>query len=485
MEGNLDHIQTFGDLIFRSKAAFQGTLEGSIKEFHERYGPVVRYSPRELSFSSSAAWKDIYGFHEHALPKDPVTYGLVQISRDGSHSIFTADGEQHPRVRKLLSYAFSERALRDQEPFVKQYVDLLIQRLHERAASPDPKVDLVEWYNFTTFDIVGDLAIAQSFGCLRYGKYHEWVHAFWKMIKLGTFVRTMALLTHSAFPQLLRALAPRALKEARRRNMGFVGSKTEQRLSEGIRGERRDFISYVLKSNLEQAQKKNGITLSNSEIEANINFLLMAGTETTATALSGTTYYLLTNHEALRRATEEVRNAFKCEEDLTFVTAAERLPYVQACLEEGLRLYPPGPVGGPRRTPKGTKTVIAGHVVPGDVTVGVHGWAASHSPENFHQASKFIPERWLLPPEDSSSSSPFGADRHAASQPFSLGPRSCLGKPFAWNEMRVMLARVLWSFDLELSPESDGWEKQKVYTLWDKGPLIVKLRASQPKWAEK
>jgi len=244
----------------------------------------------------------------------------------------------------------------------------------------------------------------------------------------------------------------------------------------------------VLKSNLEQAQKVGGVTLSDGEIEANINFLLLAGTETTATALSGTTYYLLKNREALRRATEEVRNAFKREEDITFVTAADRLPYVQACLAEGLRIYPPGPIGAPRRTPKGTITMIAGHAVPGDVTVGVHAWSASHSPENFHQASEFIPERWLLSPEgsssSSSSSSPFRADRHAASQPFSYGPRNCLGKPFAYNEMRMILARVLWNFDLRLSPESDGWEKQKVYTLWDKGQLMVRLNARQPISAE-
>jgi cytochrome P450 len=473
---------------FRFKAGVQGTLEESIKEFHERYGPVVRYSPSELSFTSPAAWKDIYGFHEHALPKDPSFYGLIHLSRDRSHSIFTADKEQHPRVRKSLSSAFSERALRDQEPFVKMYVDLLIQRLGELAAGPTPKVDLVEWYNFTTFDIIGDLAIAQSFDCLRGSKYHEWVHGFWNTIKLGAFVRAMAMSTHSAFPQLLRALAPRSLKDARRRHLEFVGSRTEQRLSEGIRREKPDFISYVLKSNLEQAQKVGGVTLSDGEIEANINFLLLAGTETTATALSGTTYYLLKNREALRRATEEVRNAFKREEDITFVTAADRLPYVQACLAEGLRIYPPGPIGAPRRTPKGTITMIAGHAVPGDVTVGVHAWSASHSPENFHQASEFIPERWLLSPEgsssSSSSSSPFRADRHAASQPFSYGPRNCLGKPFAYNEMRMILARVLWNFDLRLSPESDGWEKQKVYTLWDKGQLMVRLNARQPISAE-
>lgn len=452
---------------FRFIASVQGKLEESIKEFHELYGPVVRYSPNELSFTSPEAWKHIYGFGEHALPKDPSFYGLIHLSRDRSHSIFTADGEQHPRVRKALSYAFSERALREQEPFVKIYVDLLIQRLSELAAGPTRKADLVEWYNFTTFDIIGDLAIGQSFNCLRSSKYHEWVDGFWSTIKLGAIVRAMAMSTHSAFPQLLRLLAPKSLKNARRRHLEYVGRCTEERLSEGILREKPDFISYVLKSNLEQKQ----MALSSGEVEANTNFLLLAGTETTATALSGTTYYLLKDRNALRKVTEEVRNAFQREDDITFVTAADRLPYMQACLTEGLRIYPPGPLAPPRRTPKGTVTMIAGHSVPGDVTVGVHAWSASHSPKNFHRASEFIPERWLV----QDPSSPFTGDHHAASQPFSFGPRNCLGRPFAYSEMRMILARVLWKFDLELSPESDGWEKQKVYTLWDKGPLMVKL----------
>lgn len=71
--------------------------------------------------------------------------------------------------------------------------------------------------------------------------------------------------------------------------------------------------------------------------------------------------------------------------------------------------------------------------------------------------------------------SPFRRDNRAASQPFSVGPRNCLGKAFALNEMRVILARMLWNFDMKLLPQSDGWERQRIFTLWDKGPLMVEL----------
>ncbi|RDW89918.1 cytochrome P450 [Aspergillus mulundensis] len=466
-------------------ASITGNLELSIKQLHETYGPVVRYSPSELSFTSPTAWKDIYGFGDNAPIKDPSFYSLIHLSRDKSNSIFTAGNDDHPRVRKALSYAFSERALREQEGIVKGYVDLLVQRLRRLAGSSCSsadkdqglaRVDLVEWYNFTTFDIIGDLAIGQSFNCLLGSKYHEWVHGFMSTIKLGAYVRAMAVCTHDAFPQLLRLLAPRRLTEARRRHLEFVGRSTEERLAKGLEYEKPDFISCLLKGN--GRVKGEHAPLSAGEVEANTNFLLLAGTETTATALSGTTYYLLKNRDALRKATAEVRGAFGREDEISFVAAAERLPYVQACIAEGLRIYPPGPIAPPRRTRKGTVTLIAGHAVPGDVSVGVHAWSASHSAENFYQGGEFLPERWL---GEGEGEGPFSADQAAASQPFSYGPRNCLGKPFAYNEMRVILARVLWNFDLELAPESEGWERQKVYTLWDKGPLMVRLRVRADK----
>ncbi|KAM0119410.1 hypothetical protein ACP6JC_003923 [Aspergillus fumigatus] len=428
--------------IFRHIASIRGTLDVSIKAFHTEYGPVVRYSPDELSFISAEAWRDIYGFRENALPKDPSFYGLIQLSRDKSPSIFTADQDHHPRVRKALSYAFSEKALRDQEPFVKHYVDLLIQRLRGIADAEDNRVDLVKWYKFTTFDIIGDLAIGRSFDCLQDSAYHSWLDAFWKSIKISPYARAMA--TYTDVPRLLRLFAPRALKEARLRRLQYVGVHMEERLARGILRDKPDFISYILRS------KGTADELTDGEVEANVSFLLLAGTETTATALSGTTYYLLKNPEGLRKATAEVRSAYNSEDEITFATTAERLPYMQACLTEGLRIYPSGPIAAPRRTPRGTVTWIAGH--PAD----------------------FIPERWLSP-STMDPASPFQRDNRAASQPFSVGPRNCLGKAFALNEMRVILARMLWNFDMKLLPQSDGWERQRIFTLWDKGPLMVEL----------
>ena len=67
-----------------------------------------------------------------------------------------ASNVDHTRMRKLLSHAFSESALREHESILTGYLDLLVSRLKEKSQDQSiDKVDLTTWYNFTTFDIIG------------------------------------------------------------------------------------------------------------------------------------------------------------------------------------------------------------------------------------------------------------------------------------------------------------------------------------------
>jgi cytochrome P450 len=97
--------------------------------------------------------------------------------------------------------------------------------------------------------------------------------------------------------------------------------------------------------------------------------------------------------------------------------------------------------------------------------------SANKSPANFARPAEFLPERWL-------PSSPFPNDIKAAFQPFSVGPRSCIGKILAYAEMRLILARLLWNFNLESPvPLSDSldWTTQKIYMMVEKQPFYVRL----------
>jgi cytochrome P450 len=341
-------------------------------------GLVSQGLPREIRRGSSllTAWSDIHSHRDVPLVKDPTFYDIVKLGSDGAPSIFNADQQNHRRVRKQLAHAFSEKALRDQEPSMKAYVDLLIEKLRDVAASGRP-ADMVQWYNFTTFDLIGDLAIGKSFDCLNNSQYHSWVNGIWKSIKIGPYIRTMA--TYTDIQRLMRVLAPKSIKEARARHERYVQANAQERINKGVMEERKDFLSYILGNRGEKG------ALTDKEVAANCGFLILAGSETTATALSGVTYYLLKTPEALQKATAEVRNAFDKEEEINFVNASARLPYTQACLTEGLRIYPPGPTMAPRRTPKGVMTIIAGYQVPGWVSlISFPSWTASSTKGPFH-----------------------------------------------------------------------------------------------------
>lgn len=109
--------------------------------------------------------------------------------------------------------------------------------------------------------------------------------------------------------------------------------------------------------------------------------------------------------------------------------------------------------------------------------VGVSRLAASRSPDHFFESDRFHPERWLEPASKDPKSDFFN-DARSSFQSFLVGPGACLGRNLAYTEMRTILARLLWKFDIELCPESSQWTKgQKTYLVWDKPPLMCTLKA--------
>ncbi len=151
-----------------------------INELHRRYGQVVRTAPDELSFASPAAWRDIYGHRIGAasgIPEVPKHEKFYRAGAVSAHSIINAPRELHSILRRGLAHGFSEKSMREQESMIGGYVDLLISRLREQTAGGD-SVNIVKWYTFTTFDIIGDLTVGSPFNCLESSEYHPWVKLF-------------------------------------------------------------------------------------------------------------------------------------------------------------------------------------------------------------------------------------------------------------------------------------------------------------------
>lgn len=106
----------------------------------------------------------------------------------------------------------------------------------------------------------------------------------------------------------------------------------------------------------------------------------------------------------------------------------------------------------------------------------MHQLAAYHSESNFHDAKTYAPERWL-PEELADPTSPFRDDDLDSCRPFSYGPRNCIGRNLAMNELKLILAKILWKFDLQLEPADKNWtSNQRSYQQWQLPSLRIHLK---------
>ena len=342
------------------RSLLTGKIVHDVEKLHKKYGPVVRIAPNEISFAKAEAWADIFQVRPGHLPflKDPIWWGRQPGQPE---SLISAPPEAHARMRKLLSHGFTENALKTQEPIVQKYVGLLMERLREQAMAPDARggtgavLDIVPWFNFTTFDIFGDLGFGESFDCLQHARYHPWIALLFNSVKAATFVISARFYPLVNFV-LLKSI-PESLMQMQRDHYRQIVDKVQRRLNWEV--ERPDLMSHVIKHN-----DMKGMTLG--EIQATFMVLTTAGSETTATTLSGTLNYLTIHPEILATLVKEVRSRFIEEKEMTLASLRD-LPYLNAVVSEGLRLCPPIPIMLPRLVPKGGDTVC-GEWMPGGVS---------------------------------------------------------------------------------------------------------------------
>jgi len=105
----------------------------------------------------------------------------------------------------------------------------------------------------------------------------------------------------------------------------------------------------------------------------------------------------------------------------------------------------------------------------------------NRDPELFHEAETFVPERWLSSVVDDKES-PFHGDQRECVQPFSVGPRNCMGQHLAWAEMRLVLAKMLWTFDVAAPVEKEKrlrWEDLRTFLLVEKKPVLVRMKVRE------
>lgn len=266
-----------------------------------------------------------------------------------------------------------------------------------------------------------------------------------------------------------RLLFP-TIAAGRARYMAYSRSQLMERTRLGNTTDRKDFFHYLLAAR----DPQTGEGFKTADLWAESNLLIIAGSDTTGTALCATLFYLVRCPRALEKVTREVRSVFsRVSEIRQGATLGAKTPYLRACIDEAMRMSPSVPGLLPREVMAGSGgfTVSLGDdgsgkdrtiVVPEGMVVGVPHYAIMHDERYYPGSWDFAPERWIVGAERTFGLSPMAkgseklplvteedvARAQSAFCPFSIGPRGCIGKGLAYAEMQTTLARLLYLYDV-------------------------------------
>uniref|UniRef100_A0A182XZZ7 Uncharacterized protein n=2 Tax=Anopheles stephensi TaxID=30069 RepID=A0A182XZZ7_ANOST len=179
--------------------------------------------------------------------------------------------------------------------------------------------------------------------------------------------------------------------------------------------------------------------------------MLMAGIDTTSSSTIGLLYCLAKNPDKQTRLREELRAILPSKDSPLIPDNMRNLPYLRACIKEGLRLYQPTPANVRK---VGHNIVLQGYQVPKHTEVVMASAALQRDAAHFPQPEAFLPERWLQ--DGSEAGTPNAKEAHPfIFLPFGFGARSCIGRRLAMLEMEIVIARFVRSFEV-------GWNHGKL-----------------------
>ncbi|KAI6084451.1 cytochrome P450 [Hypoxylon rubiginosum] len=404
----------------------------------KNYGDIVRIAPNELVFVTPQALTDIYGSHNKNMELFPKT----QINNHGNDEhggiIWEWDPVRHREVAKKLSPAFSGRALKAKEPTLHKYIDLFVERMKSLGSTPRG-VSLPTWVNWLCVDISADMAYNREMNALKDMKEPPYLSL------LKGFSKALTVIQVSWRFPFLAPLKYIFLLFTAMRPHSHIRDHSRYQLEQRIRRkgavEHLDFFEQIVPENHEPPKDRKEMR----HLEQVAGQLLAAGFEPPSLWLYFTLYYLAVEPSVRQILIKEIRSSFQNYGEITISTAAS-LPYLTACLKESLRMMPNLPSGLPVVSPG---AMVDGTFIPKGVVCQSSSFSLARSPRNFHEPLHFRPERWL--PEDHPLyDQRFESDRRKEFHPFSQGPRICTGREIAWWQSRVFIAKVLWTFDLEL-----------------------------------
>ncbi|KAJ5420683.1 cytochrome P450 [Penicillium sp. CMV-2018d] len=429
-------------------------------------GDVVRVAPNELAFMTPNAAKAIYG---SAIKNREIFQksDFQEIGENEPGITAEKDPEVHRQIAKKLVPAFSTKALRKQEDVIHQHVDGFVAQLRKYGMTDE--IEMKQWVDWLLFDIAGDMAYGRQFEQVKARKSSTFLSTFGKVGLWGTTnqvtrrFRMLRPFIWMLIPPSVVLTVPTLLRLNRQ--------EIRRRMSQREEIQHPDYVEQLLAKDGKPDPTEDWIL-------AQANVFIVAGFDPMTNLISSALYYLLADTDKYSHARKEIRDEFSEYGDIT----GERLQtmkYLQAVIDESLRIHTNAAFGLPRVSPG---YEVDGHYVPPGVTVQTCFFATTHSERYFKDARSFHPERWL-PSSHPLYNARYESDDRRAFTPFSQGPRGCPGLQAGYLQGRIILAKLLWSFDMELTnKDSIDWEKDiKMFAIWIRPDLVVRVRPANGK----
>lgn len=398
----------------------------------------------------------------------------------------TTDETYHANFRRCVSSAFAMTSLVSYEPLVDSTTRIFLSQTAERYCKTNKACDFSRWLQFYAFDVIGEISFSRRLGFVERGEdvdgiveaiaenlayagqigQQPWLDRYvlrknpvklWLM-KYGIIVSSNAIAAFTA---------------ARSAERNAVDDKDIARDEESGAGV--DFLTRF-----KQAQKRHPEVMTDLRVLIATSSLINAGSDTTAISLASVFYHLLRHPNAYARLMAELdaaaadpdtypsmsRDSSSYQDDkparVVSWADAQKLPYLDAVIQESFRLFPAVGLLLERHVPAGG-AVICGERIAGGTIVGCNAWVLHRNKSIFGEdIDAFRPERWLLADSGSKDTQPAGTatpaqlkEMRATLFHFGAGARTCIGKNISLLEMYKLVPTFLQRFEL-CSEMGDG-----------------------------
>ena len=291
-------------------------------------------------------------------------------------------------------------------------------------------MNLAQKIQYLTLDVISDIGFGQAFGDLEADDdVDNYIHSAEQGFGLLNLVCALGILPIVHWPPLARLIGPSEKDKSGHGKM----MATARRLIDARLLQPTDKRSDMLASFIRHG-------LNPEELRTEAMLQILAGSDTTATAIRGTMLYLVSNPPVYLKLQKEIDAAVAsgiAPGTIISDVAARELPYLQAVLREGFRIHPPVTDIAPKQVPKGGDTVIIegkSIFLPGGTNVGFSVFGLNSRKDIFGEdADQFRPERWLVG-DDENEINRLNTMKRATELTFGHGKYQCLGKSIAWME---------------------------------------------------